>query len=340
MMDNNSGPTRPALVPVVITFSVASILSFLIFLYFEHQESVDQYQVMFDDDSVTYGEDGILLSNQGMSMNVYQINDNIGYISSSSFINEKGDTIEASGIKFNGASKLDLRGITPEPNNPHIINLAISPHIRGVFQGWFVLTNPLDTSSVYIPIVISTIPYQIAPIFLVLSGVCASVCVWEYWRYLRAGPTTTRRELQRIGRVREQLQRGLFANTTAKRDNLEESSYRAIENNITRRAAAYAIRSQQPISKRIAVIEIVPSILGIIFGLFVTVNDYVPNLLYFDLYQSIILFGIGLGSGSLKELVDKDSETGCMCIEPPEKPIKVVVVEPSPEPPKEEHKES
>ena len=338
MMDNNSGPTRPALVPVVITFSVASILSFLIFLYFEHHETIDQYQVMFNDDSVTYGEDGILISSQGMSMNVYQINDNVGYISSSSFINDKGSTIEASGIKFNGANKLDLRGITPEPNNPHIINLAVSPYTRGVFQGWFVLTNTLDTSSVYIPIVISTKAYLIAPIFLILSGVYASVCVWEFWRYMRAGPATTKRELQRIGRVKNQIQRGLRANTSDNRDNLEESSYRAIENNIARRATAYAIRSEQPISKRIAFIEIVPSILGITFGLFVTVNDYVPNLLYFDLYQSIILFGIGLGAGSLKELVDKDSESGCICIEPPEKPIKVIVEPPEP-PSKEEPKE-
>jgi hypothetical protein len=44
----------------------------------------------------------------------------------------------------------------------------------------------------------------------------------------------------------------------------------------------------------------------------------VPNLLILDYYQAGILFGIGLGAGSLKELVDKDSDSGCICVELPE----------------------
>jgi hypothetical protein len=164
----------------------------------------------------------------------------------------------------------------------------------------------------------SSKPYVLAPIFLILSGVCASVCIWELWRYYRSGPPSTNGELDRIRTLRTELlinNRNLVVGP----DNVKtQDLLHAMRNNALRRAAAYSLRSEQPITRRIAFMEIVPSLLGITFGLFTTFADYVPNLAIFDFYQAVILFGIGLGAGSLKELVDKDSESGCICIEPPE----------------------
>jgi hypothetical protein len=60
------------------------------------------------------------------------------------------------------------------------------------------------------------------------------------------------------------------------------------------------------------------SLLGITFGLFTVFNDNIPNLVTIEFYQALFLFGIGMGVGSLKELVDKDSDSGCKCIELPQ----------------------
>jgi hypothetical protein len=324
-MVNEPGVTKPAYIPVMITFSISSAIFFVIFLVCGYYEERSEYQLSFADDSITSSEEGIVMSAQGAGIQVYQINDDTGYISSSSFINEKGEKIEASGIKFNGSPKLDIHNISPGPDNPYFVSLSISPFIRGVFHGWIVLSNIQDTSSMYISTVISTEPYLLAPIFLIISGVCASVCIWEWWRFYRSGPPATNRELVRIEALRiEALNNNrnlLAAPLNIKNDQLKANDLlHAMQNNTLRRAAAYALRSEQPISKRIAFMEIVPSLLGITFGLFTTFTDYVPNLLILDYYQAWILFGIGLGAGSLKELVDKDSESGCICVELPELP--------------------
>ena len=191
----------------------------------------------------------------------------------------------------------------------------------------------------------SSKPYVLAPIFLILSGVCASVCIWELLRYYRSGPPSTNGELDRIETLRaEELNHS--RNLLAAPDNVRNDQSKTIDllyamrNNTLRRAAAYSLRSEQPITKRIAFMEIVPSLLGITFGLFTTFADYVPNLSIFDYYQAAILFGIGLGAGSLKELVDKDSESGCICVELPKDPLCVKISkDPCVELPEDQNKE-
>lgn len=317
-MANVPKATEPAYKPVVITFSISSGVFFVLFLFCWYFEGMGEYQLSFEGDTITSSQDGIIMSAQGAGIQIYQINVDTGYVSSSSFINDKKEKIEASGIKFNGSPKLDIRGISPAPDNPYIVSLSVSPFTRGVFQGWIVLSDIQGTSSIHISTLMSSKPYVLAPIFLILSGVCASVCIWELWRYYRSGPPSTKRELDRIRTLRTELLNN-NRNLVVGPDNVKtQDLLHAMRNNALRRAAAYSLRSEQPITKRIAFMEIVPSLLGITFGLFTTFADYVPNLSIFDFYQAVILFGIGLGAGSLKELVDKDSESGCICIEPPE----------------------
>jgi hypothetical protein len=320
--------TQPAYKPVVVTFLISSIIFFLIFFGCWYYEERNEYKLSFADESITSSEQGIVMSAEGANIQVYQINKETGYISSSSFMNEKKEKIEASGIKFNGEHKFDIHNISPGPDNPYFISLSISPFTRGVFQGWIVFTDIQDTSIMYIPAVISTKSYVLAPIFLILSGVCFSVCIWELWRYYRSGPGTTDRELNRLQNLYANIDhlaapiyiKGDRSNNIEGDKSMENDLLRAMRNNILRRAAAYSLRSEQPITKKIAFMEIIPSLLGITFGLFTTFSDYVPNLLIFDYYQVGILFGIGLGAGSLKELVDKDSDSGCICVELPELP--------------------
>jgi hypothetical protein len=319
-MTNDPKVTEPAYKPVVKTFSICSGVFFVLFFICWYFEAIGEYQLSFGDDSITSSQDGIILSAQGAGVLIYQINDDTGYVSSSSFINGEKEEIEAPGIKFNDSHKLDIRGISPTSDSPHFVSLSVSPFTRGIFQGWLVLSNTQGTSSIYIPAFISTEPYVLAPIFLIMSGVCASVCIWELLRYFRSGPRTTNRELTRIQNLesnRDLLAAPLYIKGNKSKEN---DLLHAMRNNILRRAAAYSLRSEQPITKKIAFMEIVPSLLGITFGLFTTFNDYVPNLSTFGYYQVGILFGIGLGAGSLKELVDKDSESGCICVELPELP--------------------
>jgi hypothetical protein len=323
-MANVPKVTEPAYKPVVITFSISAGVFFVLFVSCWYFEETGQYRLSFGDDSITSSQDGIVMSAQGAGIQIYQINDDTRYVSSSSFINDKKEKIEASGIKFNNSPKLDIGGISPGPDNPYFVSLSVSPFTRGVFQGWMVLSNTQGTSNIYISTIISSEPYVLAPIFLIISGVCASVCIWELWRYYRSGPPATNRELERIETLRAEVlnNRNLLAapdSVTNDQSKTKDLLY-AMRNNILRRAAAYSLRSEQPITKRIAFMEIVPSLLGITFGLFTTFSDYVPNLLIFDYYQAGVLFGIGLGAGSLKELVDKDSDSGCICVEFPESP--------------------
>ncbi|MGC1133194.1 MAG: hypothetical protein WA941_10250 [Nitrososphaeraceae archaeon] len=55
----------------------------------------------------------------------------------------------------------------------------------------------------------------------------------------------------------------------------------------------------------VGILEFVSALFGIALGLVVTFNDVLSSNEVIDLQKAILLFSIGLGAGSLKELVDK-----------------------------------
>jgi hypothetical protein len=70
----------------------------------------------------------------------------------------------------------------------------------------------------------------------------------------------------------------------------------------------YLERDQQSAKTMASVgtLEFISALFGIAIGLVVTFNDVLSsNEVVIDLQKAILLFGIGLGAGSLTELVDK-----------------------------------
>jgi hypothetical protein len=70
----------------------------------------------------------------------------------------------------------------------------------------------------------------------------------------------------------------------------------------------YRIRRSRPLSlaAKIALIELTSAVIGIVVALIALFNnDYVAGLRVIDIQAAIVLFGLGLGIGSSKEIVDK-----------------------------------
>jgi hypothetical protein len=307
-MTNGKNPNiRPAIIPVVRAFAIAGSIAFGISIIFYLFEGQNMYILSFGDGSAIYSQDGIVLSADGTIIQIYKINDDTGYISSAQFISEEGKKISGSQIKFNDTTEFNLHDEFIRSPKPYPVDLSISTFERGMFHGWFLLTNLQKTSSIYIPSIISSEPYLLAPIFLIITGVCVSVCIWEIFRYLRAGPPKVKKYLDKIKKLNGKSSNVLTeAAALGNPVNNVQSLTNKLGDNVADLSMAYIFRSAQPITKKITYLEVIPTLIGIAFGLFATFKDAVPSLLILDAYQGIILFGIGLGAGSRKELVDKD----------------------------------
>ena len=136
--------------------------------------------------------------------------------------------------------------------------------------------------------------------FLVLSGVCASICLWEIVRYYKF-----KSDKKEIGRKER----------SALRKSVEKSYGEISEENVKKHSQELEPRIQQyqvsvdSYIKRakqlnwtivkILILEFFSALFGIVIGLVVTYNDIITsNYLLIDFQKAILLFSIGLGAGS------------------------------------------
>lgn len=214
-----------------------------------------------------------------------------------------GKKLESQNIKFNELSTLPINN---SAGGWETIRFDIDEYTleRGSFQGWIILSSQEKN---FVPITISTKPILIVAIVLILIGVFSSICIWEVIRFYKFKAT-----VKNVDNLRQLLTQDKFDINGAPQEMKESVSQNRsiveqeiIQNNV--QIAKYNTRNQEAGKStfRITLIESVSALVGVAIGLFTILNDsYVTGLLNIDAYETVILLGIGLGAGSLKELVD------------------------------------
>lgn len=206
-------------------------------------------------------------------------------IKSSDLVDQSGKNLDSSNLKFNGSSVLTAN--FTHGWNKIYITLEDSSLKLGSFGGNLLLDgNTIDT----IPITISTKPLVIYGIILVIIGALLSVCIWEVVRHFKNiilnnmptnGPKGRHLAMAEI-------------DFTIQLARVELSKQ--------------LIRNSKPsvVIPKLFLIELISAILGIVIALFgVLYNETVFSFLTLGLFEVVTLVGIGLATGSLKELVDK-----------------------------------
>jgi len=205
-------------------------------------------------------------------------------VKSSDLVDHSGKNVDSYNIKFNGSSVLN--GNFTHGWNKIYVTLENSSLKLGSFSGNLILDgNKIDT----IPITISTEPLVIYGIVLVVIGALLSVCIWEVVRHFK----------------------NMILNNIPKKGP-NGSQFTVAETNLTIQLARVElskqlIRNSKPfvVIPKIFLIELISAILGIVIALFgVIYNETVIGTRSLGLFEVVTLIGIGLATGSLKELVD------------------------------------
>jgi hypothetical protein len=312
---NSQTPYCPRILKWILKiFGTAGLIlsAFVLYYYYGYSYHVQNrdYSLMFEDGALTFDNEKLAwtVDNNGDNstklIKVYfNDNDTGGTIFASTLTDKNGKKLESRNIKFNDSTTLP---IINSAGGWKTIRFEIDDYAleRGSFQGWIILSGQ-ETN--YVPITISTKPILLVAIILVLIGVFSSICIWEVIRYYKFKSTdNTKNSLTQL------LNQDEFNVALAPRERKESVSQNRniveqeiIQHNV--QIAKYRTRNQEAGKStfRITLIESVSALVGVAIGLFTLLNDsYVTGLLDIGAYETIILFGIGLGAGSLKELVD------------------------------------
>lgn len=199
-------------------------------------------------------------------------------IKSSELVDQNQKSLDSSNINFNGFSVL-IANLT-HGRNEITISLADGSLSLGSFSGNIILDGSISDS---IPITISTKPLVKYDIMLVVIGALISVCMWEIIRF--------------------------YKNKILSKNNTQVASLSGNALNVLAvERTRNLIRNASPsvTIPKIVLIELFSILLGIAVALFgVLYNESVIGVLILGAYEVMVLIGIGLAAGSLKELVDK-----------------------------------
>jgi hypothetical protein len=279
-------------------------------------EEGQHYRVGFEGGANTFTDDELVAMTIKDSMiSIYGITPTA--LISTALTDGSEQTFDATRVNFtNEPSQLDQADYTTE--------IESEPFLRGQFNGWMEITDP--NSTIFSPLSVSSGPYILAPMFLVLTGVCTSVCLWEIIRFLkyRANLTGMKSYNGRLSQIQKTLEQQITADSklsSGQREDMNQSIRELEQYNYLRRrtgdgiwptvqnsVANYILRNERSRTTlfNIGVIEFISALFGIAVGLLVVYNNIITsNYLVIDSSTVVVLFGIGLGAGSLKELVDK-----------------------------------
>lgn len=209
-------------------------------------------------------------------------------VKSSELVDSSGKKLDSNNIKFNGVPVL----ATSFTHGWNEIGVTLNNYslLPGSFQG-SILVNGNTSDS--IPLTISTKTLLLYSIMLVIVGALISVCIWEVIRYYRTKakyPENTK--LQGLLGTPNVVDAHIKAQMTINEIELAREFIRNSNPGVT--------------LPKLAIMEVFTTLLGIAFALFgILYNENVTGVYELGWYQVATLLGIGLATGSLKELVEK-----------------------------------
>jgi hypothetical protein len=207
--------------------------------------------------------------------------------------------------------------------DPKIVDIEIDNSIvPGTYSGWIIFLTGQNATS--IPLTASTQPIFDIAIGWVIVGILASVGFWELVKYadIRRNEAIEKESIGRANDLNRQLRERYGTDayrltTTLANDRAVAKVYQEAQDQI-RMNIVTAANARSDIKKaqerlatskgkaRVAIIDIGSAGFGIALAFLALFNDaFVTNLQVIDSIEIWTLFGIGLGVGSLKEIVDK-----------------------------------
>ena len=217
-------------------------------------------------------------------------------ISTSNLIEENsGRKIEAKDVLFNNTPTLLLSNKTQQTPNYIVIdiknnnnnNQPINESQAGVYHGHFFIDFIEENGKYSIPITVDVNPTFDKIIIWVINGIAISIAFWKIIKF-----TNGRNEIK--DHKTQSTRQDLFSS-----EQKEKTLYEYVKDKQI---------THGTILKN-AVLDVSSIIFGIIIGMLALLNnDFITGIHFLDLRSIIVLIGIGLGIGSLKEYVFQASE--------------------------------
>jgi hypothetical protein len=177
-----------------------------------------------------------------------------------------------------------------EPTRVSLITSATKP---GLFQGLMLFTESKNSTLTSIPLTLSSDTVTNYAVIWILVGVFSSFIFWEFIK-------VNQKKVVRKKLVPLRLQANSLHNGALAKNMVERVKNERIDDYLQKRYSTKAGAG------RIAFVDIVSVAFGVGVGFIALLNnDYVTSIRLITLEVIIVLFGIGLGIGSIKELVDK-----------------------------------
>lgn len=270
---------------IVITICILAFFVLIVLYNFDYQAFKDK-----KDKSFTLNFDGSLIfSNDNIALTVENNNGSVKTIRISGIgngvetriyttllIGEKNEnTVSSDKIKLNHTDN-DL--LVTTNNLVTGVDFSIEDIPIGSYEGWLVILNGNNIN--YVPLLTSTEVRIWQAIMVILCGVFVAIAFWEVLRLF------SRTNLKEIG---TKLMKSNFVITSpalkwVKLDNRLKSA---------------------TMVTRIAVVDL-SIILGVIISMIALLsNGFVTSIVDIDMQTLAILFGMGLGIGSLNKLADR-----------------------------------
>jgi hypothetical protein len=195
-------------------------------------------------------------------------------LSSSKFMDSTSDRLNQ--LKFNGS---DSGLISEIANNPKSVNLSVTFLESGIYQGLIFISA--DTSkTTTVPFTVDIKPRISHPIMYIIDGIVISIALWKLIKYFNGMYGSIIINDMKV------------ADPTRKRRGIAEYLNDSKLTNIA-------------ILKN-GIVDIATIIFGIALGLIALLNDpFVLGLHSIGTFDILILMGMGLGIGSLKEFITK-----------------------------------
>jgi hypothetical protein len=291
--------------PIIV--SVTSFVLILI-LYFGIYQSLENrvignpkldYSLNFDKNS-TYSEGNlsIVIGNNGHSsskiLNIYGQSPEKISIFSSILATQTGKVIN--NLTFDGNSIYTLNGLAKSPTR--INNVGVDNIQSGLYYGFLYLA---DGNLVTIPITVSTEGKVAQVITLVVIGVLTSILFWEI--FFIFNPIVSKKTLAGLDNKITDLRNKAKNNLITAQETTRLNKY--IEKADNRRVRIMDINNRYLTrAAKILTIDVASVGFGILTGIIGIFSTSVVSLVEINEVDAFILFGIGLGIGSLKGFVD------------------------------------
>jgi hypothetical protein len=273
---------------VVAIFLLISVLNY----YFSQNDEQKSYSVSLNGQP-TYSNYVITaLVDDSKRINIFGPINVTGHdsITLSDMIGETGN-ITSANIQYKVYPKSNPQNQT----EPTKIQLSVTNSMPGVFQGLVMINDSKNASVTSIPITLTSDTVTNYAVIWILVGVFSSLFFWELIRIKKKKSTTAWLGLP-------ENQPAAFTNDPDGRVKhiIERQNYQRIKGYLDKRYSTLTDAT------KITFLDILSVLFGMAVGFIGLLNyDYLTSIRIITPESMIILFGTGLGIGSIKELLDK-----------------------------------